>query len=294
MIIQKAAVIGHPIGHTMSPFIQKRLFALSGIPMEYQVLDVPNLEEALPVLRSLDCFNITIPHKSGIIPYLEDMCESAKLCGSVNTVKVVGGKLHGFTTDGAGAAVSLAIHGLNFHRRVLILGNGGAARAIAFQAAIQRPDFDITITHREGSYEKALALANRLGDFARRRGDKNFLVRVMSYQELEEDRAGRYGLLVNTTSVGMYPHVDACPVSETVVGRCEAVFDAVFNPGETKLMRLARQQGVRAIGGMGMLVCQAAYSHKIWYDTEFDPQDLLRLIPEAQWEMERLFGGKET
>ena len=126
---QKAAVIGHPIGHTMSPFIQKRLFELSNIPMEYQVIDVPDIEQALPALRKLDCFNITIPHKTGIIPYLEDMCESARLCGSVNTVKVTDGRLYGYTTDGAGAAVSLAIHGLDFHRRVLILGNGGIGRA---------------------------------------------------------------------------------------------------------------------------------------------------------------------
>ncbi|WP_158590845.1 shikimate dehydrogenase family protein [Acutalibacter sp. 1XD8-33] len=292
MKIQKAAVIGHPIGHTMSPFIQKRLFSLSGIPMEYQVLDVPDLEAALPELRKLDCFNITIPHKSAIIPFLEDLCESARLCGSVNTVKVEEGKLYGFTTDGAGAAVSLAIHGLDFRRKMLVLGNGGAARAVAFQAAIQQPDFNITIVHREGSYEKAMELAGKLADFARNRGDRNFLVTVKSYQELEEDKSGRYDLLVNTTSVGMYPHPDASPVSGEVVARCGAVFDAVFNPAETKLLQHARNQGIQAIGGMGMLVCQAAYSHKIWYDTEFRNEDLLQLIDDAQTELGRIFGGR--
>lgn len=294
MNIQKAAVIGHPIGHTMSPFIQKRLFELSHIPMEYSVLDVPDLAAALPQLRQLDCFNITIPHKSAIIPYLADLCESAKLCGSVNTVKVVDGRLYGFTTDGPGAAVSLSIHGLDFHGRVLILGNGGAARAVAFQAAIQHPDFDITIVHREGSYEKALTLADSLAAFARTRGDRNFLVRVMSYRELEEDRAGQYHLLINTTSVGMCPHTDACPVSAQVIGRCQAVFDAVYNPADTLLLQRAREQGITAVPGMGMLVCQAAYSHKIWYDTEFDPADLRQLITDAQTELSRLFGGKRV
>lgn len=291
MKIQKAAVIGHPIGHSMSPFIQKRLFELSGIPVEYQVLDVPDLAAALPQLRELDCFNITIPHKTGIIPYLSDMCESARLCGSVNTVKVEEGKLYGYTTDGPGAAVSLAIHGLDFRREVLILGNGGAARAVAFQAAIQQPDFHITIAHRDESYAKAMDLAENLAAFARRRGDKHFLVTVKRYQELEDEAKTEYGLLVNTTSVGMYPRADASPVSERVVARCAAVFDAVFNPGETKLLRMAREQGVQGVPGMGMLVCQAAYSHKIWYDTEFDPGDLRQLIADAEAELPRLFGS---
>lgn len=292
MKIQKAAVIGHPIGHTMSPFIQKRLFELSGIPMEYQVLDVPDLEAALPALRELDCFNITIPHKSAMIPYLDEMCESARLCGSVNTVKVRDGRFYGYTTDGAGAAVSLAIHGLDFRRKALILGNGGAARAVAFQAAVQQEDFDITLVHREGSYEKAMELADRLAGFARDRGDRHFLVTVKSYRQLEEDLEERYGLLVNATSLGMYPNTDACPVSEKVIARCGAVFDAVYNPTETALLGKARRLGVKTVPGMGMLVCQAAYSHKIWYDTEFRNEDLLQLIADAQEELGRTFGGE--
>lgn len=291
MNTQKAAVIGHPIGHTMSPFIQERLFELSNIPMEYQALDVPDLAAALPQLRKLDCFNITIPHKSGIIPYLDGICDSAKLCGSVNTVKVVDGKLYGYTTDGAGAAVSLSINGLDFRRRVLLLGNGGAARAIAFQAAIQQPDFDITIAHREGSYERAMKLAEELADYARGRGDKNFHITVMSYRELEDEPDTKYGLLVNTTSVGMYPNADACPVSERVIGRCGAVFDAVFNPAETQLLKKAGELGIKTVPGMGMLVCQASYSHKIWYDTEFRNEDILQLIEDAQAELARRSGG---
>lgn len=286
---QKAAVIGHPIGHTMSPFIQRRLFALSGIPMEYQVLDVPDLKSALPELRALDCFNITIPHKSAIIPYLDGICDTARLCGSVNTVKVTDGRLYGFTTDGAGAAVSLAIHSLSLQGELLLLGNGGAAKAIAFQAA-EHPDFHITLVHRPGSYEKAMALSDKLAEYARSRGDKNFLITVESYEELELDTK-RYDLLINTTSVGMYPHTGISPVSEKVVSRCAAVFDAVFNPAETELLKLAKKQGIKALGGMGMLVCQAAYSHKIWYDTEFRDSDLHALIRDAQEEMEQIFGG---
>lgn len=290
---QKAAVIGHPIGHTMSPFIQKRLFELAHMPVEYSVIDVPDLREALPALRELDCFNITIPHKSAIIPYLDGMCEQAALCGSVNTVRVENGKLHGSTTDGAGFALALMCEGVADPQDAVILGNGGAAKAIAFQIA-QRPDFRLTIVHREGSYEKAMALSDRLADYARTRGDQDFCIQVMSYQELEDDRSTRRSLLVNTTSLGMYPNGDACPVSDAVIGRFETVFDAVYNPADTLLLRKAREQGVQAVGGMGMLVCQAAYSHKMWYGRSFDLADLRQLIVDAQEELCRLFGGEQS
>lgn len=289
---QKAAVIGHPIGHTMSPFIQKRLFALSGTPMEYQVLDVPDLAAAMGTLRGLDCFNVTIPHKTDIIPFLDGLCDHARLCGSVNTVTVRNGRLYGSTSDGPGAAVALSIHGLSMNGKILLLGNGGAARAIAFMAA-QHPDFNLTLVHRDSSYEKVMELAGDLADFARSRGDKQFLITVQSYAELEAEARGglkRYDLLINATSVGMYPNIGASPVSEAVVSRCGAVFDAVYNPEKTELLRLAEEVGVKTVGGMGMLVCQAAYSHHIWFGTEFQNEDLLQLIKDANAEMKRIFG----
>ena len=112
-----------------------------------------------------------------------------------------------------------------------------------------------------------------------------------AYRELEEEPPCRYGLLVNATSVGMYPHWEACPVSERVVARCSAVFDAVYNPTETALLKKARGLGAKTVPGMGMLVCQAAYSHKIWYDTEFKNEDILQLIADAQRELAVRFGG---
>jgi len=102
MQLRRFAVIGHPIGHTMSPFIHDRLFSLTGHKPEYSVLDVPSLTQALPALRTLDGFNITIPHKSDIIPLLDGIDEKAKLFGSVNTVRVEDGKMTGYTTDGVG------------------------------------------------------------------------------------------------------------------------------------------------------------------------------------------------
>lgn len=295
MTPQNAAVVGHPIGHTMSPFIQERLFALSGIPVRYRVIDVPDLAKAFPqLLRELDCFNVTIPYKSELLDYVHTSSLWARTCGSANTVKVdhdgpEGDFSYADTTDGPGAALSLSHHGLDLNRELVILGHGGAAKAIAFEAA-KRPGFRLTFVHREGSGHNAMYQAGMLADCARGQGDKDFRVKVMSYQELEADLGGRYELLVNATSVGMHPHPDACPVSEQVIARSQAVFDVVYNPRETLLLKRARQLGVQAVGGMGMLVCQAAYSHKIWYGTEFNPQDLLQLIEDAGAELARKFG----
>lgn len=297
MQVQKAAVIGHPIGHTMSPFIHRRLFQLEGIPFVYQVLDVPDLPAALPALRELDCFNITIPHKSAILPFLDSLDAKARRFGSVNTVRVESGRMTGFTTDGAGCQKALENHGLDFSGRLLLLGNGGAARALAFEAADRQRDVDLTIACRENSQPKAVALAQEVAAFLRERGDSMFRLTVQTYEELEsfcrwEGRS--FDLLLNATSVGMYPREGASPVSRQVVSRCGAVFDAVYNPAQTELLRLAEETGAQTVGGMEMLVYQAVAAHEIWYGTRFSQEDLWTLCRDAQEELTRLFPGTES
>ena len=131
---EKYAVIGHPIKHTMSPFINKRLFQLDNKEAEYEVFEVEDIEKDIEKLKKLKGFNITIPHKKNIIPYLDYITEKAKLCGSVNTVLIKDNKLYGTSTDGIGMRLSLESHGLSFKGKLLLLGNGGAARAVAFEA----------------------------------------------------------------------------------------------------------------------------------------------------------------
>ena len=285
---QNAAVIGHPIGHTMSPFLQERLFALQGLPLHYQVLDLQLLSPNLETFRSLDCFNVTIPHKSNIIPFLADLTEKASLCGSVNTVRVKDGKLYGTTTDGIGCRKALLRHGLGFSGNVLLLGNGGAAKALAFEAA-EEPHFHLTIACRKESFGKAKVLADSLADYARKRQNRGFRIVLETYEELEADRTAVFDLLLNATSVGMIPHAGISPVSEQVISRCAAVFDAVYNPEETELLRLARQQGKKTVGGMEMLVYQAAASHEFWYGAEFREEDLDKLCRDAAEELKQKF-----
>lgn len=288
MQVQNAAVIGHPIGHTMSPFIHRRLFQLEGIPFHYQVIDVPDLAAAMPDLRRLDCFNITIPHKSAILPFLDDVEEKARRFGSVNTVRRVGETLKGFTTDGPGCRKALENHGANLSGELLLLGNGGAARAIAFEAVQQKAGAKLTVVCREESMAKAQALQAELVEYARSIGDGLFAVRVITYAQAEQE-ARPYDLLINATSVGMLPNVEESPVSGEVVSRCKAVFDAVYNPARTKLLCFAEKSGAVAIGGMEMLVYQAVAAHEIWYGSEFRQEDLRALCADAQEELFRLF-----
>ena len=297
MQLRRFAVIGHPIGHTMSPFIHDRLFSLTGHKPEYSVLDVPSLTQALPALRTLDGFNITIPHKSDIIPLLDGIDEKAKLFGSVNTVRVEDGKMTGYTTDGVGCKKALARYGLDFNGELLLLGRGGAegvARRqkhrftrvfVIVRQFCHAPHLDIVC--RESSLEKAQVLSDELAELCRTRS-KTGVFRVLSYDELAKETE-HYDLVLNTTSLGMYPKTGVSAVGEDVLSRCKAAFDAVYNPGKTKFLKLAASCGLKTVGGMGMLVCQAVAAHELWYGASFKDSDIEQLICDAEAETARLF-----
>ena len=155
----------------------------------------------------------------------------------------------------------------------------------------------MTIACRESSQPKAVALAQEVAAYLRRRGDRGFRLSVQTYGELETacafstQASPNFALLLNATSVGMYPHAGESPVSAEVVARCRAVFDAVYNPAQTQLLRLAGEAGALAIGGMEMLVYQAVAAHEIWYGTRFRPEDIAALCQDAGEELARLFPG---
>mgnify|MGYP000072387943 CR=1 FL=1 len=159
MQLRRFAVIGHPIGHTMSPFIHDRLFSLTGHKPEYSVLDVPSLTQALPALRTLDGFNITIPHKQYIIGYLDGLDKKAGLYGSVNTVKN-GEQSIGYTTDPDGFLKALEAAGMPLRGRVVILGTGGVARTMAYEAA--KAGCNLTIAVRPDDLPAVACLAGEL------------------------------------------------------------------------------------------------------------------------------------
>ena len=185
MQLRRFAVIGHPIGHTMSPFIHDRLFSLTGHKPEYSVLDVPSLTQALPALRTLDGFNITIPHKSDIIPLLDSIDEKAKLFGSVNTVRVEDGKMTGYTTDGVGCKKALARMG-SILTASSFCSAAAARRVHRIEAVLTADAPHLDIVCRESSLEKAQVLSDELAELCRTRS-KTGVFRVLSYDELAKE-----------------------------------------------------------------------------------------------------------
>lgn len=275
---RKFAVIGHPIGHTMSPFIHKRLFELAGTRGEYGVIDVA--PEELPVrineLNALAGYNITIPNKQAIIPFLDKLDDKAKLYGSVNTVR--NGEVRtGYTTDPDGFLKSLAAAGIPFGGDVTVLGCGGVARTIVYEAVLADCSLTIAVRPEDTAMRDAL-----IADVKEKLGRE---VGGCLLSELGD----RSGLLVNCTPLGMYPRVDTIAVSDKVISKYEYVYDVVYNPMETLLVKKARANGSKASGGMSMLVWQAVVAHEIWDGSVYDVEAINELVIDSAKEMQKNF-----
>ena len=249
MSIKKFAVIGHPIGHTMSPFIHNRLFELSGIEAEYTKLDIApeNLaDEYKNVLSKLDGYNITIPHKQNIIPLIDEIDEKAKMYGSVNTVANINGVAKGYTTDPDGFLKALDAAGITLDGRVVILGCGGVARTMAYEVVLK--GLPLLFAVRKEDVEIAKSLCSEIEDTV-----KGAKVSFCLIDEL----SGDIDVLVNATPLGMFPKVDVQPVSDSVISKCASVFDAVYNPLETVLIKRRLQTEQRQSAE-----CQCLYGRR--------------------------------
>lgn len=252
------AVLGQSLPHTWSPYIHNSLFDAAGLDAVYLPVTVPpeRLGSVTDVFRScFSGFNVTIPYKEKILPFLDDIDEAARVCGAVNTVEIRNGRMIGHITDGLGMLRAIEERGVETHQAdVLILGGGGAARVAgyAFLSRGGRVTFAVRDTQKGDALAHALAQTQQDG------------LHRLSVRPLA-DCAEAHDILINCTPVGMYPHVDACPVSADVMARCRAVFDAVYNPRETRLLTLARQNGLPAIEGLGMLFYQAVEAQKFWF-----------------------------
>ena len=269
------ALIGHPLGHSVSPEIHQKLFALSGVQGDYALRPIPpqELPAQLPaLLRELSGFNVTIPHKEALARLCTRLDDSAARYQSVNTVRCAGGEAVGYNTDCHGFLQALAGADIPIGGEVCVLGAGGAGRMFATECMANGAN--LTVAVRQSSLARAQALCNELAaQFPRQQA------RAVLLPELGEEER-RYSLLINATPCGMYPHPNACPVDGRVLRRCDAVFDAIYNPTETLLLRWARDCGCRTEGGMAMLVHQAAAAQTIWTGARFAPQALSALTRE--------------
>lgn len=271
--MRKFALIGHPLGHSLSPQIHERLFKLDGFSDRYELLDIPpkKLAESFELLRKFEGLNITIPHKIEIIPMCDELDKTAKRYGAINCIKNQGGKIIGYNTDVLGFVKSIEQLGTTLKSDVLLLGCGGAGRMIALETLYQEGNLTIAVRKDD------LKVAYDLVEYAR-----DVIPTAKAKVVLIDEIKGKFNLLVNSTPVGMYPKSDNMPVSIDVIKNVNFVFDLVYNPTPTKLVKTALANGARAKGGMAMLVLQAVAAHEIWDNSTYNNTDINSLISEME------------
>ncbi len=270
-------LIGHPLGHSLSPFIHKRLFALSGQTEDYTLYDIApeSLSDAVPaLLGEIRGCNVTIPHKQKVLPFIDRLDGKAAVYQTVNCIAVTEDGVIGYNTDADGFLCALREAGIPLSGRVVVIGAGGAGTVLAAEAALAGCE---VVIHNAFDHTMAHALKDRLATIA-----PDAVVTVS-----EEIPQGHIDLLVNSTPVGMFPKTDACPVPDDLIARCDAVFDAIYNPRKTQLLQKAETAGAKTAGGMAMLVWQAAISHTHWYGASFNPEDIDAVINACYEELKR-------
>ena len=270
--MNKFALIGHPLGHSMSPLIHEKLFNLSGLSdTSYELIDIApeDIAGSRGLLESLRGLNVTIPHKQTVISLVDELAESALRYNSVNCIGNNGGRLVGYNTDCDGFLRSAEL--LPIGGNVAVLGCGGVGRMIAIEVA--RHGGNITLAVIPQDVKNAQLLMAEI--LAKCSGAS---VKIADISTLD----GSYDLLINATPVGMYPKVDACAVSDTIIENSSSVFDVIYNPTETLLMKKARAMGKTAVGGASMLVYQAVKAHEIWYGGSFTPEDISKIIADVE------------
>lgn len=261
-------LIGHPVEHSFSPPMHNAAFGALGMDYAYVAFDVDplNLKSAIEGAKSLNIkgFNVTIPHKIEVMKHLDDIDDVAGLIGAVNTIDFK--NMKGYNTDGIGAVKAIEEVTSIKDKNVVVAGAGGASRAISFYIAKYGAD---TLTILNRNVEKADSLAGDVLD-----SDLIGDVRSDSISEIRSyiDDAD---ILIDTTPVGMHPNVDAEPIvaAEDMHDNL-TVFDAVYNPNETVLIKEALNAGAKPVYGIKMLLYQGAESFKIWTGRE-PPVDVM-------------------
>ncbi|MDH6312387.1 shikimate dehydrogenase [Parabacteroides sp. PFB2-10] len=245
--MDKYGLIGYPLGHSFSMTFFNQKFESERIDAQYLNFEIENIKELKNVLRDnpeLKGLNVTLPYKTQVIPYLDDIDEDARRIGAVNVIKFKKGmfgkkKLVGYNSDIIGFKQSIEPLLNQSHRKALILGTGGASRAI-FQGL------------------KQLGIGSTLVS----RSPREFGI---TYDEITPKTMEQYTVIVNTTPVGMYPHVDECPdIPYDLLTPNHLLYDLLYNPDETLFMKKGEAKGAVVKNGLEMLLLQAFAAWNIW------------------------------
>ncbi|HET7058430.1 MAG TPA: shikimate dehydrogenase [Nitrospiraceae bacterium] len=276
---QLCGVLGNPVEHSLSPAIHNAAFQKLGLNYVYLAFRVEDLDGAIRGLRALGNvrgFSVTIPHKVAVVPFLDEVEPTARHIGSVNTIVVENEKLLGYNTDGSGALRALTDAGVALKgQRVLVVGSGGAARAIAFALA-GKADIDrLTILGIEDTERRHLAndlRAKTAVSVADAHLDDATLADVIKDSHV----------LLHCTPLGMSPNIDRTCVPAGLLHSSLTVMDIVYNPLETRLLREAKAAGCRTIRGLDMFLNQAVAQFELWTQ-QSAPADVMRTVLESRF-----------
>jgi len=252
-------LIGYPVSHSMSPKIQNAALKAFGLDGDYSLFPVaPDDKQGLKNLFNrihsgeIRGLNVTIPHKQNVIEFMDELTPTAKAVGAVNVIYMRDDKLVGDNTDAGGFLSDLkrvTNSAFNIPHSAMVLGAGGSARAVVY--ALTNDGWKVTIAARR--LEQAQELASRF---------EGVNAIELNFQTFKRSNIQ---LIVNTTPLGMTPNIDSSPLPEGVtLSQSTIVYDLVYNPRETKLVRDARSQGLQATTGLGMLIEQAALGFELW------------------------------
>lgn len=238
----KFGIIGYPLGHSFSKGFFTEKFARESIDAQYLNFEIPDVAVLPDILRNnpeLRGLNVTLPHKQAVIPLLDEMSEEAKEIGAVNVIRVRNGKLKGFNSDIIGFTNSIKPLLMPHHKKALILGTGGASKAI--RVGLNRLGIKWTYVSR----------SSREG--------------MITYEDITAKTLQEYTVIVNCSPVGMFPKVDAAPaIPYELLSPQHLLFDCVYNPEETLFMKKGREQGATVKNGLEMLHLQAVASWDFW------------------------------
>lgn len=270
-------LIGDPVEKSLSPVIHNYSFKKNNIDGVYLNFKIEKncINDFINTVRVLNIkgFNVTIPHKTDILEYLDEIDEKAKKLGAVNTVKNENGKLIGYNTDGIGYLRMLEEERVNVKgSKILIVGAGGAARGIIFSLIEEKPE-KILILNR--TLSKAENIQNELKLLE----EKTTKIEIDTLDNKDLD-LNEYELIINCTAIGMYPHVDEVPIEIDRLSKEAVITDIIYKPLETKLLKEAKNRGNKVIGGIGMLINQGLLSEEIWTEKNIDSKEIVNYIKE--------------
>ena len=271
---QICAVIGNPIAHSLSPAIHNAAFEFLDLDFIYLACPVQNIKDALAGMRAIENFrglSVTIPHKTEVMKYVDDIAAVDRNIGSINTVIHEQDKLIGLGTDGSGALKALAESGVDIDgKSILMLGAGGAARAIAFTLAQKTTLRELSILDVNDALLQGLTTDLTTGTDA-----------VIKSGSLTEDTVAAAmaiaDIIIHCTPVGMHPNVDASLIAPQSFRPEQVVFDIVYNPLETKLLADAKSLGLKIIPGVEMFINQAVLQFEQFTGVDA-PVDVMRRV----------------